>query len=69
MVTAELPAFSRPGQRIDVTVSSTGDAASLAGGTLLMSPLQGPDTQVYAVAQGPRAGGRASRPRPEAPVW
>jgi flagellar P-ring protein precursor FlgI len=53
MVTAELPAFSRPGQRIDVTVSSTGDAASLAGGTLLMAALQGPDTQVYAVAQGP----------------
>jgi flagellar P-ring protein precursor FlgI len=52
MVTADLPAFSRPGQRIDVTVSSTGDAASLAGGTLLMSALQGPDTQVYAVAQG-----------------
>jgi flagellar P-ring protein precursor FlgI len=53
MVTAELPAFSRPGQRIDVTVSSTGDASSLAGGTLLMAALQGPDTQVYAVAQGP----------------
>ncbi|MDR3672240.1 MAG: flagellar basal body P-ring protein FlgI [Holophaga sp.] len=52
MVTADLPAFARPGQRIDVTVSSTGDAASLAGGTLLMSALQGPDTQVYAVAQG-----------------
>jgi len=52
MVTADLPAFSRPGQRIDVTVSSTGDAGSLAGGTLLMAPLQGPDTQVYAVAQG-----------------
>lgn len=53
MVTASLPAFARPGQRIDVTVSSTGDASSLAGGTLLMSALQGPDTQVYAVAQGP----------------
>jgi len=52
IVTAELPAFARPGQKIDVTVSSTGDAASLAGGTLLMSALQGPDTQVYAVAQG-----------------
>jgi flagellar P-ring protein precursor FlgI len=52
MVTAELPAFVRPGQRIDVTVSSTGDSASLAGGTLLMAPLQGPDAQVYAVAQG-----------------
>jgi flagellar P-ring protein precursor FlgI len=52
MVTAELPAFVRPGQRIDVTVSSTGDSASLAGGTLIMAPLQGPDAQVYAVAQG-----------------
>lgn len=53
IVTAELPAFSRAGQKIDVTVSSTGDASSLAGGTLLMAPLQGPDGQVYAVAQGP----------------
>ncbi len=53
MVTADLPAFARPGQRIDVTVSSTGDAKSLSGGTLLMTPLMGPDSQVYAVAQGP----------------
>ncbi|MBI4911408.1 MAG: flagellar basal body P-ring protein FlgI [Acidobacteria bacterium] len=53
MVTAELPAFAKPGQRIDVTVSSTGDAKSLAGGTLLMTPLAGPDSLVYAVAQGP----------------
>jgi flagellar P-ring protein precursor FlgI len=53
MVTTELPPFSRSGQRIDVTVSSTGDAKSLAGGTLLMTPLMGPDNQVYAVAQGP----------------
>lgn len=53
MVTAELPPFSKPGQKIDVTVSSTGDAKSLAGGTLLMTPLTGPDNQVYAVAQGP----------------
>ncbi|HNX94713.1 MAG TPA: flagellar basal body P-ring protein FlgI [Holophaga sp.] len=53
MVTAELPAFAKPGQRIDVTVSSTGDAKSLAGGTLIMAPLTGPDGQVYAVAQGP----------------
>lgn len=53
MVTAELPAFSKPGQRIDVTVSSTGDAKSLAGGTLLMTPISGPDGQVYVVAQGP----------------
>ena len=52
MITAELPPFARPGQKIDVTVSSTGDASSLAGGTLLMATLQGPDGQVYAVAQG-----------------
>ncbi|HLO65445.1 MAG TPA: flagellar basal body P-ring protein FlgI [Holophaga sp.] len=53
MVTAELPAFARPGQRVDITVSSNGDAQSLAGGTLLMTPLQGPDGQVYVVGQGP----------------
>ena len=53
IVTADLPAFSKPGQRIDVTVSSVGDAKSLAGGTLLLTPLMGPDSQVYAVAQGP----------------
>jgi flagellar P-ring protein precursor FlgI len=52
MVTAELPPFAKPGQRLDVTVSSTGDAASLAGGTLLMTPLQGADGQVYVVGQG-----------------
>jgi flagellar P-ring protein precursor FlgI len=53
MVTAELPAFSRTGSRLDVTVSSMGDAKSLAGGILLMTALQGPDSQTYAVAQGP----------------
>nr|WP_320131573.1 flagellar basal body P-ring protein FlgI [uncultured Holophaga sp.] len=52
MVTADLPAFAKPGQRIDITVSSTGDATSLAGGTLLMAPLQGADGQTYAVGQG-----------------
>ena len=52
MVTAELPAFVRPGQTIDVTVSSIGTAKSLEGGTLVMTPLKGPDMQVYAVAQG-----------------
>ncbi len=51
-IQAELPAFSKPGQQIDVTVSSLGDAKSLRGGTLLMSPLRGADGQVYAVAQG-----------------
>jgi len=52
MVTAALPAFARPGQAIDVTVSSMGNAKSLRGGTLLMTPLKGADGQVYAVAQG-----------------
>jgi len=51
-IQAELPAFAKPGQAIDVTVSSIGDAKSLRGGTLLMSPLKGADGQVYAVAQG-----------------
>ena len=53
MVTAELAPFARAGSRLDVTVSSTGDAKSLAGGTLLMTALLGPDGQTYAVAQGP----------------
>ena len=52
MLTAELPPFARPGQTIDVTVNSTGDCSSLAGGTLVMASLQGPDGQTYAVAQG-----------------
>ncbi|PKM10842.1 MAG: flagellar biosynthesis protein FlgI [Gammaproteobacteria bacterium HGW-Gammaproteobacteria-3] len=49
---AELPPFAKPGQTIDVTVSSIGDAKSLRGGSLLMSPLKGADGQIYAVAQG-----------------
>ncbi|MAF77011.1 MAG: flagellar biosynthesis protein FlgA [Halobacteriovoraceae bacterium] len=53
IVTAKLPPFGRLGQKIDVTVSSIGDAASLAGGTLLVTPLKGGDGQVYAVANGP----------------
>lgn len=52
MVTANLPSFSRPGQPIDVTVSSMGNAKSLRGGTLLMTQLKGADGQVYAIAQG-----------------
>lgn len=52
MVTANLPPFARSGQSLDVTVSSMGNAKSLRGGTLLMSPLKGADGQVYAVAQG-----------------
>mgnify|MGYP000941330640 CR=1 FL=1 len=52
MVTATLPPFARPGQTIDVTVSSMGNAKSLRGGTLLMTPLKGADGQVYAMSQG-----------------
>src|SRR5690606_4168744 len=52
MVTARLPAFARPGQTVDVVVSSMGNAKSLRGGTLLMTPLKGADGQVYALAQG-----------------
>lgn len=52
MVTATLPAFIRPGSKIDVTLSSLGDAKSLQGGTLIMTPLKGADGNVYAVAQG-----------------
>jgi flagellar P-ring protein precursor FlgI len=52
MVTASLPPFSKPGQTIDVTASSMGNAKSLRGGTLLMTPLKGADGQVYAMAQG-----------------
>jgi len=51
-VHAELPPFAKPGQRIDVTVSTIGNAKSLRGGTLLMTPLRGADGEVYAVAQG-----------------
>ncbi len=52
MVTAELPAFAKPGQRIDVTISALGRAKSLRGGTLLMAPLKGVDGETYALAQG-----------------
>ncbi|CAK9884676.1 MAG: Flagellar P-ring protein [Candidatus Erwinia impunctatus] len=52
MVTAKVPAFGRQGQTIDVVVSSMGNAKSLRGGTLLMTPLKGVDNQVYALAQG-----------------
>ena len=52
IVTAELPAFAKPGQRVDVTVSTVGQSKSLRGGTLLMTPLLGADGQTYAVAQG-----------------
>lgn len=52
MITAELPAFAKPGQRIDVTVSALGQAKSLRGGTLLLAPMQGADGELYALAQG-----------------
>ncbi len=52
MVTSNLPAFAKPGQQIDVTVSSMGNAKSLRGGTLVMTPLKGADGNVYAMAQG-----------------
>jgi flagellar P-ring protein precursor FlgI len=51
-ITAEMPAFSKPGQRLDITVSSLGNAKSLRGGSLLFAPLKGADGQVYALAQG-----------------
>ncbi|WP_298668518.1 flagellar basal body P-ring protein FlgI [uncultured Sphingomonas sp.] len=52
MITAELPAFAKPGQRIDITVASVGKAKSLRGGALVLTPLLGADGQVYAMAQG-----------------
>jgi flagellar P-ring protein precursor FlgI len=52
LVTAQLPAFARPGQTMDVTVSSMGNAKSLKGGTLIMTPLKGADGEIYALAQG-----------------
>jgi|TARA_Y100000782_G_scaffold98566_1_gene112270 flagellar P-ring protein precursor FlgI len=51
-ITAEMPAFAKPGQRLDITVSSLGNAKSLRGGSLLFAPLKGADGQVYAIAQG-----------------
>jgi flagellar P-ring protein precursor FlgI len=55
IVTADLPPFAGKGARIDVTVSSLGDATSLAGGSLILTPLAGADNQIYAVGQGPLA--------------
>ena len=52
MVTANMPAFMKPGDRLDITVSSVGDADSLQGGTLVQTPIKGADGRVYAVAQG-----------------
>jgi flagellar P-ring protein precursor FlgI len=55
MVTATLPPFARKGSRVDVTVSSIGDAENIQGGVLIMTPLKGADNQVYLTAQGQRA--------------
>jgi len=52
LVTAELPAFAKPGQRLDVTVSALGKAKSLRGGTLVLTPLRGADGEIYAMSQG-----------------
>ena len=52
MITSELPAFAKPGQRLDVTISALGRAKSLRGGTLLLAPLKGADGDTYALAQG-----------------
>jgi flagellar P-ring protein precursor FlgI len=57
MVTANLPPFARSSQKLDCTVSSVGDASSLAGGTLILTPMFGPDGKVYAMAQGPMSVG------------
>lgn len=60
LVTAELPPFARAGREIDVTVSAIGDASSLRGGTLIMTPLNAADGQIYAVAQGSVVAGGVS---------
>jgi flagellar P-ring protein precursor FlgI len=64
LVTATLPPFARQGTRIDVTVSSIGDARSLQGGTLIITPLKAVDGQVYAMAQGPVSIGGISAGKP-----
>lgn len=53
MVSASLPPFARPGDQLDVTITSVGDARSLVGGALMVAPLKGPDGKVYALAHGP----------------
>lgn len=60
IVTAKLPPFAKPGSTVDVTVSSLGDSSTLQGGTLLLTPLQGPDGRVYALAHGPLSVGGAA---------
>lgn len=74
MVTAALPPFAKPGSTIDIEVASIGDAKNLAGGTLLMTALQGPDGKVYALAQGPLTvgafayGGKAAKAQKNHPT-
>ncbi|MFN3599267.1 MAG: flagellar basal body P-ring protein FlgI [Aquificaceae bacterium] len=74
MVTAKLPPYAKPGMAIDVEVSSIGDAKSLEGGTLLLTPLRGPDGEIYALAQGQvfvsgyEARGRAEQQRVNVPT-
>ncbi len=74
MVTASLPPFARSGSMMDVQVSSIGDADSLAGGTLIMTPLKRPDNKIYAVAQGPLTlgafsfGGKAAKAQKNHPT-
>src|SRR3546814_10304630 len=66
MVTAALPGFARQGTGLDVNISALGDADSLLGGTLLVTPMVGADGEVYAVAQGPVAiGGFSAQGRSE----
>lgn len=60
MVTAELPAFTRIGETLDVKVSAVGDAKSLAGGTLILTPMRAGNSEIFAVAQGPVVVGQAS---------
>src|SRR5579864_4780728 len=52
LVTADLPSFAQPGTRIDISVAAIGDSTNLQGGVLILTPLKGPDGQVYAAAQG-----------------
>lgn len=59
IITATLPAFSRAGNQLDITVNAIGDSTSLKGGTLVQSPLRAADQQIYAVAQGPILVGHA----------
>ena len=76
IVSATLPPFARIGKKIDITISSIGDAKSLVGGTLLLTPLKGIDNKVYALAQGPLSVGDTAWgglpeavPRRIIPLW